>query len=245
MNPLIALLALVVGYLCGSISFARLVGRVVAPQEDVTKTEFAVPGSEEKLEMTSVSATSVSMHVGAGFGCLTSVMDMLKVTIPTLAFRIWYPESPYFLIAAAMGVAGHNWPLYHRFIGGRGFSAVFGGMFVIDWIAVFATSLFGMLLGLLVFRDVLVAYMAGLWLMIPWLWFRTHDAGHLAYGIAVNIMFMMAMLPEIKQYIRLKREGKVTLSTAMQSSDMGRGILKIASRIGLLEDRLNDNDEKR
>lgn len=236
MDWTLALLAAVIGYLCGSISFARLVGRIVAPQEDITRTEFAVPGTGEKLEMTAVSATSISMRVGARYGCLTSVMDMVKVAVPTLAFRLWHPEAPYFLIAAAAGVLGHNWPAYYRFKGGRGFSAVFGGMFVIDWIAIPVTSLVGMFLGLLLFRDVLVAYMAGLWLMIPWLWFRTHDLAHLAYALAVNIMFALAMSPEIRQYVRFKREGKVTLSAAMQSSDMGRGLLKMASRLGVLKE---------
>ena len=236
MNLLIALLAVVVGYLFGSISAARFVGKRVDPEMDVTRTEFAVPGVEQTFEMTSVSATSISTRLGPRYGCLTSILDMLKVTIPTLAFKMWYPEAPYWLIAAAAGVAGHNWPLYHRFKGGRGFSAVFGGMFVIDWIAIFATSLAGMLLGLLVFRDVLVAYMAGLWLMIPWLWFRTHDVWHLAYAIAVNIMFLVAMRPELKQYARFKREGNVKLSTALQSTDMGRGLLKMADRLGVLKD---------
>jgi glycerol-3-phosphate acyltransferase PlsY len=235
MNLLLALLAAFLGYLLGSLSFARLIGKFVIPYEDITKTEVEVPGSDEKLVMSSVSATSISMRAGPKFGCLTTVLDMLKVTIPTLAFRVWYPDAPYFLIAAAMGVVGHNWPLYYRFKGGRGFSAVFGGMLVIDWIAIFATSLGGMLFGLLVFRDVLVAYMAGMWLMIPWLWFRTQDWAYLVYGVVINILFAVAMLPEIKQYFRFKREGTIDLLMALRTTDMGR-MVKMANRLGLLKD---------
>lgn len=244
MNWLVALLAAVAGYLCGSISFTRLVAKIVAPQIDVTRTEVSVPGSDTTFEMTSVSATTMSMQVAPKYGCLTSILDMIKVTIPTAALKIWYPDAPYFLIAAAMGVVGHNWPLYYRFKGGRGFSAVFGGMFIIDWIAIFATSLAGMLLGLLVFRDVLVAYMAGLWLMIPWLWFRTRDVGHLVYAIAVNVMFMVAMIPELKQYVKAKREGEITLSAAMQGSDMGRGLMKMADRLGILKQEPSSEEKE-
>ena len=106
---------------------------------------------------------------------------------------------------------------------------------MIDWIAIPLTTLGGMLLGLVVFRDVLIAYMAGLWLLIPWLWFRGHDWAYLAYAVSVNIFFLVAMLPEIKQYIPLKLEGKTDLSAALQSTDM-RHMLKVAQRFGLLKE---------
>jgi len=51
---------------------------------------------------------------------ITVVLDMLKITIPTLVFKHVYPDTPYFLITAATGMIGHVWPLYHGFKGGRG-----------------------------------------------------------------------------------------------------------------------------
>jgi glycerol-3-phosphate acyltransferase PlsY len=238
MNLMIALLAAAVGYLCGSISFARLVGKLTAPQEDVTGWEIDVPGSGETFQVQAVSATTVSMKIGPRFGCMTSILDMLKVTIPALAFKYLYPETPYFLILATMGMIGHVWPVYHRFKGGRGLSPLYGGMLVFDWLGIFVTALSGMLCGLLVLRDVLAAYMAGLWFLIPWLWFRTHDVWYLAFGVAVNIVFILAMLPELKQYIEIRRERKdIDLSEMMQHPDMGRGMLKLAKRLGLMKDK--------
>lgn len=187
--------------------------------------------------MGSVSATTVSMHVGPRLGFLTVVLDMLKIAIPTLVFRRLWPGTSYFLIVAAAAMVGHVWPLYHGFRGGRGLSAVYGGMFAIDWIGVFVTSLGGMLFGLFVLRDVLVAYMAGLWFIVPWLWFRTHDLHHVAYGVAVNVIFVLAMLPEMRQYLRLQREGKAEgLAQAMQLTGMGRGIYRMGRRFGLFDD---------
>ncbi|OQY18524.1 MAG: hypothetical protein B6I34_10605 [Anaerolineaceae bacterium 4572_32.1] len=236
MDPLTALLAALIGYLLGAISFARLVGRLVAPEKDLTKTEIAVPDSDDTVQMGSVSATTVSMHIGPKFGFITVVLDMLKVALPTLAFKRLYPEAPYFLIVAATGMIGHIWPVYHRFKGGRGMSIVYGGMFAIDWIGVFATSLGGMLFGLVVLRDVLVAYMAGLWFVIPWLWFRTHDLWYVAYGVVVNVVLLIAMIPEMKQYIKFKRERKdIDLSVTMQQTGMGRGIYKMANRLGVFK----------
>jgi glycerol-3-phosphate acyltransferase PlsY len=236
MNIQIALLAATAGYLIGSISFARLVSRVAAPQEDIEHTEIDVPDSDDKLHMSVVSATTVSIHLGPRLGFLTVVMDMFKIAIPTLSFKYLYPEAGYFLITATAGMIGHVWPIYYRFQGGRGLSAVYGGMFAIDWIGVFATSLGGMVFGLFIVRDFLVAYVAGIWFLIPWLWFRTHDVGHVIYAIAVNILFILGMIPELKQYVRFRREGKgADLAEVMQHTGMGRGIYRMAKRFGVLD----------
>jgi len=43
------------------------------------------------------------MTLGRRFGCLTALLDMAKVAIPVLAFRLWAPDQPYYLIVAADG----------------------------------------------------------------------------------------------------------------------------------------------
>jgi glycerol-3-phosphate acyltransferase PlsY len=214
---------------------------VFAPQTDIRQTEFGVSSSDETIVSGFVSATTVSMHLGTRLGFMTVVLDMLKIVIPTLIFKRVWSDTPYFLIVATTAMIGHIWPICHGFKGGRGLSAVYGGMFAIDWIGVFATSLTGMVFGLVVFRDVLVAYMAGVWFIVPWLWFRTHDLYHLAYGIAVNVIFLLAIIPELRQYLKLSREGKaVDLSEAMQLTGMGRGIYKMGRRFGLLDEPASD-----
>jgi glycerol-3-phosphate acyltransferase PlsY len=236
MNLQIALLAAIAGYLLGSISFARIINRLVAPEEQITGIEVET-SSKETLRVETVGGTSISMRLGAKYGGITALLDMLKVAIPTLAFRFAYPQAPYFLITAAMGLVGHNWPLYHRFKGGRGLSAIYGGFLAIDWIGSLVTSIVGMVLGLAVIKDVFVSYLAGLWLMIPWLWFRTHDLAHLAYVVFVNVIFIVAMMPEIRMMRDLRRRGMLDdMATAMEATPMTRGIKKIAQRFGMLRE---------
>ena len=69
------------------------------------------------------------------------------MALPTLLFRLWQPDVPYYLVAAAAGLVGHDWPLYHRFKGGRGLSAIYGALLVIDWPGLFITSLLGLTTG--------------------------------------------------------------------------------------------------
>jgi glycerol-3-phosphate acyltransferase PlsY len=237
MNILIALAAAVSGYLLGSISVARIMARLFMPDEDITKTSLQIPGMDETFEMTTVSATSISMRKGPRYGCTTGILDMLKVTIPTLVFRLLYPdEAAYFLIAAAAGVVGHNFPIYYRFKGGRGITAVWGGLFVIDWIALPVTTLLGMVLGLAL-KDVLLAYSGGLLLLIPWMWLRLQSWEFVAYALFVNGMYWWAMWPDLVKYLKFKREGKADdMLAVLEQTDMGRGI-KYMRKYGLIKDK--------
>lgn len=231
-----ALLAAAVGYLFGSISFARIIVKLVAPDQEITGMELDVAGSDEKVRVSAVSGTAVSMKLGAKYGGLTAILDILKVMIPTLVFRFGFPGMTYFLITAATGLIGHNWPLYHRFKGGRGLSPIYGGLLAVDWLGSLLMSFAGMLLGLVVLRDVLVSYMAGMWLMIPWLWIRTRDPAHVAYAVFVNVMFALAMIPEIRGIMDRKRRGvEGDFAGAMEATPMGRMIKQMANRVGLLK----------
>lgn len=238
MDPLITVLAASIGYLSGSISGARLIKALFAPQQDITETRVAIPGSEEELRMAAINATTVSIHLGRRFGCLTSVIDMLKAAIPTLVLKAAYADMSYFLLAAAMSIVGHNWPLYHRFRGGRGLSTIYGAFIVIDPVGAFATAFTGLLFGLFVIREFLVSFLAGLWLMVPWFWFRTHDLAHLVYGLVVNLLFLLAVLPDMVQIIQLRRKGVDSdLSLAMDLTPMGRSMKKITTQFGLIKEK--------
>ena len=58
MDPLIALLAAAVGYLLGSISFARVVTRLFAPSVDIGQgIEIDIAGTEEKLQVRAIAGT--------------------------------------------------------------------------------------------------------------------------------------------------------------------------------------------
>jgi glycerol-3-phosphate acyltransferase PlsY len=213
------------------------VARIVDPDQNISHTEIKGADGKDSMAMEAISATAVSMHLGPKYGFLTVVLDMLKVAVPALVLKSMLPKEHYFLIASAAGMVGHIWPIYHRFKGGRGLSSVYGGLFAIDWIGVFVTSIGGMLFGLLIARKVFVAYMAGLWFLVPWLWFRTRDLGHVIYALVVNVIFVVAMIPEIRQMRKLVREGnQLDVSRAMQLTAMGRGISKMAKKLGVITD---------
>jgi len=237
MNIGIALLSAVVTYLIGSISFARLVTRLWAPGKDVTTFETPIDGTDERYKALSIGGNSVSSVLGPKAGMTVGVLDILKIFIPTLLFKLFFPDQPaYMLISAIAGTMGHIWPIYHRFHGGSGFSAILGGLLVIDWLAVFVTPVAGLFLGMAVFRNMIAANLMWMWLLIPWLWWRTDgDIRYILYAVAVNVLFMLAMIPDIKMAMKYRREGKYIEYGLgnLKSNPMGRGMLKIAKFFGV------------
>lgn len=209
MNIALSLLALTVGYLLGAVSFARLALRRFAPDQGVRPIEMRLPGENNVITSDAVSATTVRVQLGARFGCATALLDMLKVAVPTLFFATRFPGDPYFLMAAAAGVAGHNWPVYHGFRGGRGVSPIIGGMLVIDPLGIVVTVVSGAILGRYVLRNYVFMTGGYLILLLPWLWWRTGDPWHLAYGAAINVLGWTARRPELRQYAQMKREGRL------------------------------------
>ena len=233
MNLSLLFLSAIVAYLLGSISFARVVTYLwTSGKQHVTDHEIPVDGTDERYKVVSIGANSVSSIFGPKAGMVVSIFDILKVFLPTLFFKLYFPEQPvYFLIAAVAGLIGHIWPIYYRFHGGVGFSAIMGGLLVIDWLAIFVTPIAGLLLGMMVFRNMVVASLSWLWLLIPWLWWRTDgDLAHIIYAVAVNILFILAMLPEYQTAMKYKKEGKYIEYGMgnLKSNPMGRGMLKIA-----------------
>ena len=237
MNAWLTIGFAILGYLVGSISSARLVARLARSDEKLADgTKLSLEGSDATLTLETVSATSVSVRLGSSYGFLTYVLDMLKIVVPMVLIRHFFPAEPYDLVLATTGVFGHVWPVFHGFKGGRGLSAIYGALLVIDWPGHNITSILGMIFGLFNVRSVPVAYMAGPWFIMPWVWFRTHDPAILAWAIIANIVFTVSAIPELRQWMKIRKEDKWNdPAEVIQLSGMGRGILKMAKKLGVVE----------
>jgi glycerol-3-phosphate acyltransferase PlsY len=94
--------AALAGYLVGSISFARVVGRLLLPGQDLSAAtlQFDARGA---LEVERVSATSVSVRARRRWGLLVSLLDIAKAAVITAVFRWIAPDQPAYLAAVASG----------------------------------------------------------------------------------------------------------------------------------------------
>ena len=232
MDLYIALLVMVISYLIGSISFSRVVTKLIKPDATLDDVVLRTEDDQSGTRLRNVGATTASIKVGTRWGCFIGWLDILKVALPTFVFRWLYPDQPYFLLAAVFGMIGHNWPIYYKFKGGTGVSAIYGGLLVIDIVGAIVCAFGGLFFGLFIVKDILVAYLSGIWFLIPWFWFRTHDLAYVAYAVTVNLIIILALLPEIRDQIKAHRDGSYDMQAAMGSFPMGRGMLKIMERFG-------------
>ena len=120
----------IIAYLLGSIPFGLIIGKLKG-SVDVRKYGSGKTG-----------ATNVMRTVGTKFGILTMILDVVKaagavvlagVIIDSGALTIGsIPLHQMAQVTAGLAaVAGHNWPVFARFKGGRGVTAYFGTLFVI------------------------------------------------------------------------------------------------------------------
>jgi acyl phosphate:glycerol-3-phosphate acyltransferase len=229
----IAAASLLIGYLFGSISVSRIVTKIFAPNIDLTKVRMKDQGTGEDYYLTNVGATTASISLGPKIGGLIGVLDILKGVIPPLVIRLILPDQPYYLFAGIAVVTGHIWTLYHRFRGGGGLSPALGVFLVVDPLGMLLTNLMAMFLGFVVFREFLVAITAGTWLMIPWLWLTTGRWELVLFALLINLMLVVAIIPDVRRYINARRTGGVSMEGAMEDIPMGRMMNRMMARWGL------------
>jgi hypothetical protein len=146
---------------------------------------------------------------------------------------LWQPEQPYYLIAAAAGLLGHDFPLYYKFKGGRGESPIIGGLLAIDPFGLILTNIAGAILGLLI-GHLLILRWGGLILLIPWLWFTTQDPWALGYILLANVIYWYSMTPELGQYARLlKTDLDPSQEEIARFMGMGLGLGRFMDRYSL------------
>jgi len=69
--------------------------------------------------------------------------------------------------------------------------------------------------------------------MLIWLIIFKGDWPHIIYGVAINIIFLLGFVPEIKDYLKQKQKGEIDMQEAMRTTPMGRGMLKIMDFFGV------------
>jgi len=222
------------GYLFGSISNARIMHWFKTGSFQVKPINEPIPGTDLYFASDSVSATVTNINLGTRFGILTSLLDAAKVALPTLIFKLLIPEAPYFLITAACGIAGHVYPLYHRFRGGRGESPIIGAMLVINWFGIIITNLAGMVLGYLT-GSILVMRYGWYVLSIFWYWIYFCDIWYVGFMVTANILFWTAMSKDLAKFAALKKEEDLAVAeeTVSEFLLMGKSPGRFLDKYGL------------
>lgn len=134
-NIILWLIALAVGYLLGSILFAKILVKAFA-EKDIEAIGDKNPGAKNTM-----------LNVGVGIGAAIAILDTLKTLGPMLiAFYIFHMGYIFVFFIAAGTIAGHLYPLYFGFHGGRGAATLIGSLlFFIPYEIIIAAIIVAML----------------------------------------------------------------------------------------------------
>ena len=133
------LLTLLAAYLLGSIPNGLLIARLKGV--DIRKV-----GSGN------IGATNVFRSVGKSWGILTFVCDALKGFLPAWLFPqlVDGTHAALGIFCGALAIAGHNWPVFLKFKGGKGVATSAGvllgiapaavGLGLLSWLILFLST---------------------------------------------------------------------------------------------------------
>lgn len=126
---LVLVSGLILGYLSGSVSYARIFAKL-GKGVDITQVGNGNPGT-----------SNVSREVGVFWGVLTLIFDALKGSMVMLVYKwlflsanpVFAMQIPFngaeFLTLLLIGIAaiyGHGFPIYYKFKGGGSIGVLFG-----------------------------------------------------------------------------------------------------------------------
>jgi glycerol-3-phosphate acyltransferase PlsY len=116
----LAILAIVIGYLSGSIPFGLLL------------TQWAGLGDVRAIGSGNIGATNVLRTGNKRIAAATLLCDALKGTVPVVLMRYLGNESAG-LVAGLAAFVGHLFPVWLRFKGGKGVATMIGILFGLAW----------------------------------------------------------------------------------------------------------------
>ncbi len=121
MTVLTVIIAIAIGYLCGSVPFGLVITRLAGTQDLRT------------IGSGNIGATNVLRTGRKGLAAATLLLDMLKGTVAILIVNSLYHVAELNLVAAAAAFFGHLYPVWLNFRGGKGVATFLGCLLGIHW----------------------------------------------------------------------------------------------------------------
>jgi len=177
-------LAVIIGYLLGSIPFAYIAARLVKGV-DIRK----VGGGN-------IGALNVMREIGTAAGIGVLIADIAKGAIAVLIAQ-WLDVSLIVVfIAGFAAVVGHNWPIFLKFSGGRGGATTLGVLSALAPIA-FAISFGVIVLVVLATSNFRLAMGVGFVLLPFIIWGFGGEPSLIVYSVALPFFTGLRAMPAI------------------------------------------------
>ncbi len=186
-----------IGYLLGSIPFGVIIGRRSA-KVDVRQFGSGKTGATNVLRVAGKKAAALVTILDLSKGILAVVFAGLIFSGDYLVVGgsgLWWLARSAQVLAALAAVAGHNWPVFVKFKGGRGVATFFGGLAALCPVA----ALFGggvLIIGVGLTRYVSLGSIAGVVgtyaILVPLTIINGFPVEYLVYAL-IGAIFIIVM----------------------------------------------------
>lgn len=190
-------------YLFGTISPAMLSGKIVSG------IDIREVGSKN------AGASNVTMTLGWKYGVLVGVSDILKGVIPVVILRFIYPDDAMWFLGGVSAVAGHIWPFYLKFRGGKGTATFIG-------VLLGGAPLIGFILGTLIIlvtiaSDYIALGTLSLMILAPFaLWYFNYEPLTIYIVLGFSIVSFYKHIPN---FIKIAKRQEPGLRGTFQKKD--------------------------
>lgn len=179
-------LAIIIGYLLGSIPPAYIAGRLVKGI-DIRQ----VGGGN-------VGTLNVMREIGAASGIAVLIVDIAKGSLAVLIAQ-WLGVSTLFVfIAGFAAIVGHNWPVFLQFRGGKGAATTLGVLLALAPLKL-AIGLAILVVVVLFTSNITLGLTAGLALMPLILWLFGEANNLIFYSLSLALFCGLRYLPTAKR----------------------------------------------
>ena len=186
---LTAVIALAPGaYVWGSIPTAYLLVRWLKGQD------IRDSGSHN------VGATNAYRQAGSWVGTAVLLVDMVKGVLAVLVPTLLGVGDWALFITTPLVVAGHNWPVFLNFKGGKGAAAIFGiSLVIVPWLTI--TTAGPSILVMLLLRNVVLGAALGLALLNTLLWLTGQGGQQVGLCLLLTLLVTGTYLINIREHV--------------------------------------------
>jgi len=184
------IIAVVLGYLLGSIPSAYIATRVATGKDIRQLGGGNVGGLNVYREVGAVPAFAAGIaDVGKGAAAVAIAYWLLDVPL----------SGPFVLLTALAAVAGHNWMVFLKFSGGKGMGAAIGALSILFPLYGYPLGLaffFGIvLIPFIITRNVALSMGIGLVSLLFIAWLGMKSTPFIIFSIALGLIILVKFIP--------------------------------------------------
>jgi glycerol-3-phosphate acyltransferase PlsY len=183
------ILSIVIGYLLGSIPFTQVVAK------GVKGIDLREVGSRN------VGGRNLIRSVGVRWGLIGGILDGFKGIAAMIVAGALSISAPLSFYAGMAAVAGHNWPIWLRFRGGKGLATALG---VVLWL-IPAQALISLIVALIVLkftRNILLTSLTSFTALFLGIKFMLPNSPYLWLAWGLFIVVLLASIPDVLHKLR-------------------------------------------